>query len=181
MFTVIRNELRRKSPGAEGLEKFHAMVSGGAFEDVKTAPERFEAPLPGVDGGTIAFQVVRHVNKALSESKIDNAFTVIRAEFSMRVDASLGKLVIAGAALTAEEAFLSKGEAEFYLNKHTYEVREPDMMVGTTNIDGDLVSMCRNDKKIVILVVLESVMGCVIRAPNLTLEGPIFQKLYFGT
>jgi hypothetical protein len=180
VFGAICTVLQRKSPGPEGLDKFDAMVKDGAFYNVNVEPERFEAPLPGVRGGTIAFQFVRHVNKAVKESKTMHAFTVAQSEFSMHFDTNLGKLIITGTALKPEKAFESKDEAERYLNLHTYKVKELDMTLGVANIAGDLVSMCRNDKKIVILTVLESVMGCVIKSPDLSLGGPIFQKLYFG-
>ena len=176
-FAGILSVLDRESPGPEGSQKFKAMLQAGAFYDVNAEPERFEAPLAG--GGTIAFQLVRQVNKELKESKQAIAFTVARSEFSVEYVA--GKRHIIASDLKAEHAFASKAEAESYLNRQAYILCEPDMVLGVINNAGELQSMCYNDKKIIVLAVLSSLqlVGLVINAPDLSLQGPLFKKVYF--
>ena len=176
LFTMSLH-LEARSPGPEDKQRFDALLYAGALSAVNAVPERFEAPLAGSQSGTISYQLIRQVNKAVKGNPDMHNFTVARADFS--IDAESGKQVITSVGLKPEKAFNSKTEAESFLDTHARTLREPDMTLNITTVEGSLVSMCYNQRSIVVLMVVETFVGGVVKFNDLSLSGPIFQKLFF--
>ena len=57
------------------------------------------------------------------------------------------------------------------------------MKVAVGDIEGDHVGMLWKPKlasKVYVLAVAESHLGCVAKSPDLSADGPVFRKPYFG-